>query len=163
MGLFKLWYTLLFRNFMKLNCQQSLQIEILLDVVPWETEPVANMHTKVLVRGKNPRAARLKKKGKWSREGWKENTRWYVPQLARVSQENVAVSCRQVIGNHQAVEQFIKERKEKKYICQFLLISIFYPKRHWSHPHTTFVIFTWYLWPPTAEARFYAPCWNSSS
>lgn len=44
--------------------QESLQIEILSNVVPWETEPVASIHTKVLVGGRSPRAARLKEKGK---------------------------------------------------------------------------------------------------
>lgn len=42
--------------------QESLQIEILSNVVPWETEPVASIHTKVSVSGKNPSAARLKER-----------------------------------------------------------------------------------------------------
>lgn len=47
---------------MKLNWKESVQIEILLDVVPWETEPGADIGAKVLVGGQNPRAARLDEK-----------------------------------------------------------------------------------------------------
>lgn len=42
--------------------QESLQIEILSNVVPWETEPVASIHTKVSVKGKSPSAQGWRKR-----------------------------------------------------------------------------------------------------
>lgn len=101
------------------------------------------------------------------RNGVEKNEKYKViySQTGQASQENAAAFSRQVMWNHHTIEQSIKERKEEKYICQLLLVSIFHPPGgiHLVSPTPFAMCVTWYLWAPIIEARFHVPHWDNST
>lgn len=100
---------------------------------------MANIHSKVLGGG-IPGAVRLRGKGEMNREEWKASARRCVPKLARASQEKCSCFFQTCHMEQPRLKDSNKERKEEKFICQFLLISVFHPKRLSFYPPSIFAI-----------------------